>query len=97
MQRVSFRSHDKRLRVRALRPNKCPPPAEVTHTAISNSCAIPLNETDKEIHDRRYISGQNGVEWNDPLNHILSLESYIIMYMFESCNYIFHFFILNES
>ena len=42
------------------------PPTKLTHIVMNNSCVVPLTETDKEIGDRHYIWGQNGVKGYDP-------------------------------
>ena len=55
--------------------------------------SIPLNETDKKIRDKRYISTKNGVK----VFFVFKLFSFIpgqfniLVYMFEFCNYIFLF------
>ena len=42
------------------------PPTKLTHIVMNNSCVVPLTETGKEIGDRHYIWGQNGVKGYDP-------------------------------
>ena len=62
----------------------------MTHIVMNYNRVVPLIENDIEIGDRHYIFGENEAKGYD-LQVILIPKNYIVVYMFESCYYIFLF------
>ena len=56
---------------------------KVTHTDMNTNCIISLNATDKEICDKHYIWGRNGVKGYNSL----AFSALSCLFMFESYNH----------